>query len=72
MKKIVATVDHLRSSVKTKWMVTALVLSVVVISAVFAPLVWATDKKIDSSSRLVTFYDDGVEKTIITKRLILS
>lgn len=67
MKKIVATVDHLRSSVKTKWMVMALVLSVVTISAIFAPLVWATDRKLDSSSRLVTFYDDGVEKTIITK-----
>ena len=45
----------------------ALVLSVAIISAVFAPLVWATDRQIDSSSRLVTFYDDGIEKTIITK-----
>lgn len=34
---------------------------------VFSPIANALGDKVDSSSRLVTFYDDGVEKTIITK-----
>lgn len=65
--RLMARLGHLKSSINTKRLVVMLVLSVVVLSAGFAPLVFATDNKIDSSSRLVTFYDDGIEKTILTK-----
>lgn len=64
--KFARIVDHIRN-VRIKWIVVTSVLVVVVISAIFTPLVFAANDKIDSSSRLVTFYDNGKEKTIITK-----
>lgn len=67
VNRIVDVVERLKSSVKMKWLALAIVLVVTVFSAIFTPLVWATDNRVDSSSRLVTFYDDGVEKTILTK-----
>ena len=67
VNRIVDVVERLKSSVIMKWLALAIVLVVTVFSAIFAPLVWATDNRVDSSSRLVTFYDDGVEKTILTK-----
>lgn len=42
-------------------------LVVAVSSAIFAPLVLATSSDIDSSTKLVTFYDGNTEKTILTK-----
>lgn len=59
-------VDHIKT-VRMKWLVLSLLLLGVVASAIFAPLVFATNDKIDSSSRVVTFYYDDKEKTIITK-----
>lgn len=67
VNRIVDVVERLKSSVKMKWLALVIVLVVTVFSAIFTPLVWATDNRVDSSSRLVTFYDDGVEKTILTK-----
>lgn len=67
VNRIVDVVERLKSSVKMKWLALAIVLVVTVFSAIFTPLVWATDNGVDSSSRLVTFYDDSVEKTILTK-----
>ena len=65
--KFMVAVGHLKSSIRTKWLVVVAIAIVAVVSATFAPLVLATDSKLDSSSRLVTFYDDGVERTVITK-----
>lgn len=59
-------VNHIRS-VRPKWLVLTAFVTVAVLSASFTPLVFASNNKWDSNSRLVTFYDDGVEKTIITK-----
>lgn len=65
--KIESALKHCGLSIKTKWLVAVTILSVAVISAVFAPLVWAKGETIDSSSKIVTFYDEGVERTILTK-----
>ena len=65
--KIKSALKHCGLSIKTKWLVTVTILSVTVISAVFAPLVWAKGETIDSSSKIVTFYDEGIERTILTK-----
>lgn len=65
--KIKSALKHCGLSIKTKWLVAVTILSVTVISAVFAPLVWAKGETIDSSSKIVTFYDEGIERTILTK-----
>lgn len=65
--KIKSALKHCGLSIKTKWLVAVTILSVAVISAVFAPLVWAKGETIDSSSKIVTFYDEGIERTILTK-----
>ena len=65
--KIKSALKHCGLSIKTKWLVAVTILSVAVISAVFAPLVWAKGETIDSSSKVVTFYDEGIERTILTK-----
>ena len=65
--KIESALKHCGLSIKTKWLVAVTILSVTVISAVFAPLVWAKGETIDSYSKIVTFYDEGIERTILTK-----
>ena len=68
INRVVGAVKHLKSSIRTKWLPAVVILSIAMLSAGFAPLVFAAnDNQLDSSSRLVTIYDDGVEKTIITK-----
>lgn len=58
------------SSIRTiRWtsLTAGLVAVAIAVMLIFSPIANALGGKVDSSSRLVTFYDDGVEKTIITK-----
>lgn len=59
----------IRSFRSARWTKIAACLAIAVVSLILitAPLVAAADGRLDSDSRLVTFYDNGIEKTIITK-----
>ena len=65
--RLVRVADRLMSWLNPRRLAVLVLAVVLIVSAIFTPLVRAADNKIDNSSRLVTFYDEGEEHSILTK-----